>query len=173
MKSAAEAERFEAASEIKNKIKSLEVYSNRQKIVSDDMLDKDIFAFVKEADEGCAMALNIRDGKVIGKRHFYLDTIEDKSDEEVLESVLTKYYSDTDYIPDEVHLQNELEDIEALSEWLKKKSDKKVNFVFPKIGEKMKLISMVKANAQYMLDELKLQRLKREFIPNSVTAIET
>ena len=172
MKSAAKAERFEAASEIKNKIKSLEVYSNRQKIVSDDMLDKDIFAFVKEADEGCAVALNIRDGKVIGKRHFYLDTIEDKSDEEVLESVLTKYYSDTDYIPDEVHLQNELEDIEALSEWLKKKSDKKVNFVFPKIGEKMKLISMVKANAQYMLDELKLQRLKREFIPNSVTALK-
>jgi excinuclease ABC subunit C len=172
MKTAAETEQFEAASLIRNKIQSLEVYSNKQKIVSDEMLDKDIFAFVKEADEGCAMVLNIRDGKVIGKRHFYLDTIEEKSDEEVLESVLMKYYSDTDYIPDEIHLQNELEDIGAITQWLKKKSDTKVSFVFPKIGEKMKLISMVKANAQYMLDELKLQRLKREFIPNSVTALK-
>lgn len=172
MKAASEAEHFEAASVIRNKIQSLEVYADRQKIVSDDMLDKDIFAFVKEADEGCAMVLNIRDGKVIGKRHFYLDTIEEKSDEEILESVLMKYYSETDYIPDEVHLQNGLDDLDTFTEWLKEKSDKKVNFVFPKIGEKIKLISMVKANAQYMLDELKLQRLKREFIPNSVTALK-
>lgn len=172
MKTAAEAEQFEAASVIRNKIQSLEVYANKQKIVSDDMLDKDIFAFVKEADEGCAMVLNVRDGKVIGKRHFYLDTIEDKSDEEILETVLMKYYSETDYIPDEIHLQNALDDLDTLTEWLKKKSDKKVNFLFPKKGEKMKLISMVKANAQYMLDELKLQRMKREFIPNSVTALK-
>lgn len=172
MKAAAEAEQFEAASVIRNKIQSLEVYANKQKIVSDDMLDKDIFAFVKEADEGCAMVLNIRDGKVIGKRHFYLDTIEEKSDEEILESVLMKYYSETDYIPDEVHLQNGLDELDTFTEWLKKKSDKRVGFIFPKIGEKMKLISMVKANAQYMLDELKLQRLKREFIPNSVTALK-
>jgi excinuclease ABC subunit C len=172
MNLAAETERFEEAGQIKNKIQSLEVYTERQKVVSEDLLDKDIFGFVKEGDEGCAMVLNIRDGKAIGKRHFYLDTIEEKSDEEVLESVLMKYYSETDYIPDEIHLQNELSELDAITGWLKKKSDKKVSFVFPKIGEKVKLISMVKANAQYMLDELKLQRLKREFIPNSVTALK-
>jgi excinuclease ABC subunit C len=172
MKKASETENFEAAAQIRNKIESLEVYTERQKIVSEDLLDKDIFGFVKEGDEGCAMVLNIRDGKAIGKRHFYLNTIEEKSDEEVLESVLMKYYSETDFIPDEIHLQNELSELDTITEWLKKKSDKKASFVFPKIGEKMKLISMVKTNAQYMLDELKLQRLKREFIPNSVTALK-
>jgi excinuclease ABC subunit C len=172
MKIASETENFEAAAQIRNKIESLEVYTERQKVVSEDLLDKDIFGFVKEGDEGCAMVLNIRDGKAIGKRHFYLDTIEEKSDEEVLESVLMKYYSETDFIPDEIHLQNELGGLDTITEWLKKKSDKKVGFIFPKIGEKMKLISMVKANAQYMLDELKLQKLKREFIPNSVSALK-
>jgi excinuclease ABC subunit C len=172
MKLASRTENFEAAAQIRNKIQSLEVYTERQKVVSEDLLDKDIFGFVKEGNEGCAMVLNIRDGKAIGKRHFYLDSIEEKSDEEILESVLMKYYSETDYTPDEIHLQNELGEIETITEWLKKKSNKKVSFVFPKIGEKMKLISMVKANAQYMLDELKLQRLKREFIPNSVTALK-
>jgi excinuclease ABC subunit C len=172
MKDASENERFEEAGQIKNKIQSLQVYTQRQKVVSEDLLDKDIFAFVKEGDEGCSMVLNIRDGKVIGKRHFYLDTIEDKSDEEILENVVMRYYSETDYIPDEIHLQYELEDLDAINLWLKKKSDKKVDFVFPKKGEKLKLISMVKTNAQYMLDELKLQRLKREFIPNSVTSLK-
>jgi excinuclease ABC subunit C len=174
MNDAAENHRFEEAAVIRNKIRSLEVYSSRQKIISEDMLDKDVFGFVKEADEACAMILNIRDGKVIGKRHFYLDTVEDKSDSEILESVLFRYYSENNFIPDEVHLQNELTDLDAFKKWLENKSEekKKINFLFPQKGEKLKLISMVRTNAQYMLDELKLQRLKREFIPHSITALK-
>jgi excinuclease ABC subunit C len=174
MNDAADNERFEEAVVIRNKIKTLEVYTSRQKVVSEDMLDKDVFGFVKEADEACAMILNIRDGKVIGKRHFYLDTVEDKSDSEILENVLFRYYSENNFIPDEIYLQNELIDLDAFSKWLQHKSEekRKINFVFPQKGEKHKLISMVKTNAQYMLDELKLQRLKREFIPHSVTALK-
>jgi len=172
MAEASQSEKFEEAASIRNKIDSLEVYSSRQKVVSEDMLDKDIFASVKEGDEGCAMVLNIRDGKVIGKRHYYLDTIEDKEDPEILENVLFRYYSDSDFIPDEIHLEHELSDMDIIEKWFRKKTDKKIVFVSPKRGEKQKLISMVKTNAQYMLDELKLQRLKREFIPHSVTALK-
>lgn len=180
MKTASENMKFEDAALIRNKIESLEVYAERQKIVSEDMLDKDIFAFVKEENDACAMVLNIRDGKVIGKRHFYIDNIEDKSaaggEYDVLESVIFKYYSESNFIPDEIYLQSfeneEYEDINALSEWFKAKFEKKVDIVVPKIGDKLKLVNMVKANAQYMLDELKLQRLKREFIPHSVTALK-
>ncbi len=172
MKQAADGERYEEAAQIRNKIQSLEVYTEKQKVVSEDLLDKDIFGFIKEGDDGCAMVLNIRDGKAIGKRHFYLDTIEEKSDEEILESVLMRYYSETDYLPHEIHLQCELEDLVTINLWLKTKYNRKADFIFPKKGEKLKLISMVKANAQYMLDELKLQRLKREFIPNSVTSLK-
>ncbi|RPI18102.1 MAG: excinuclease ABC subunit C [Ignavibacteriae bacterium] len=174
MADAAMDQRFEEAALIRNKIKSLEVYTSRQKVVSEDMLDKDVFGFVKEADEACAMILNIRDGKVIGKRHFYLDTVEDKSDSEILESVLFRYYSENNFIPDEIYLQNELVDQDAFSKWLhlKLEEKRKINFVIPQKGEKHKLISMVRTNAQYMLDELKLQRLKREFIPHSVTALK-
>lgn len=174
MHDAAQNERFEEAASLRNKISSLEVYSSRQKIISEDMLDKDVFGFVKEADEACAMILNIRDGKVIGKRHFYLDTVEDKADSEILESVLFRYYSENNFIPDEIHLQNELIDLSAFKKWLENKSQekKRINFLFPQKGEKQKLISMVKTNAQYMLDELKLQRLKREFIPHSISALK-
>lgn len=173
-------ERFEEAAELRNKIQSLEVYESKQKIVSEDMLDKDIINFVKEQDDACVMILNIRDGKVVGKRHYYLDSVEDKLISELLETVLFKHYSDNTFIPDEVHLPEEAIEAEetndtgisATEEWLNKISDSKIKLIIPKRGEKVQLLQMVKANAQYMLDELKLQRLKREFIPNSITALK-
>jgi len=180
MDDAAMNERFEEAAVLRNKIISLEVYESKQKIVSEDMLDKDIVNFVKEQDDACVMILNIRDGKVVGKRHYYLDSVEDKSNTELLELVLFKHYSDNTFIPDEVHLPEDAIDeeeidetgISAIEQWFDKISNNKIKLLIPKRGEKVQLMQMVKANAQYMLDELKLQRLKREFIPNSITALK-
>lgn len=172
MNIAAANEKFEEAALIRNRIESLEVYSEKQKVVSEDLLDKDIINFVKEEDDACAMILNIRDGKVIGKRHFYMDSVEDKEPQEILESVIYKYYSENTFIPDEIHLPEEGEDTGTLEKWFEKEFGKKIDFKIPKRGEKVQLLNMVKSNARYMLDELKLQRLKREFIPNSVTALK-
>lgn len=176
MRDAAMNEKFEEAALIRNRIESLTVYTEKQKIVSEDFLDKDIINFVKEEDDACAMILNIRDGKVIGKRHYYIDTVEDKEPGEILENVIFRYYSENSFIPDEIHLPEDADtgenSIEAFSEWFIKNFGKKVDFKIPKRGEKVQLLAMVKANARYMLDELKLQRLKREFIPNSVTSLK-
>ncbi len=176
MRDAAINEKFEEAALIRNRIESLTVYTEKQKIVSEDFLDKDIINFVKEEDDACAMILNIRDGKVIGKRHYYIDTVEDKEPGEILENVIFRYYSENSFIPDEIHLPEDADtgenSIEAFSEWFIKNFSKKVDFKIPKRGEKVQLLAMVKANARYMLDELKLQRLKREFIPNSVTSLK-
>jgi excinuclease ABC subunit C len=176
MKNAALNEKFEEAAVIRNKIESLQVYTEKQKIVSEEFLDKDIINYVKEEDDACAMILNIRDGKVIGKRHYYLDTVEDKEPSEILESVIFRYYSENTFIPDEIHLPEEAEEgessINAFETWFEKNFGKKVEFKIPKRGEKVQLLAMVKTNARYMLDELKLQRLKREFIPNSVTSLK-
>lgn len=176
MRDAAMNEKFEEAALIRNRIESLKVYTEKQKIVSEDFLDKDIINFVKEDDDACAMILNIRDGKVIGKRHYYLDTVEDKEPGEILESVIYRYYSENSFIPDEIHLPEEAESedhgTEALAEWFNRNFNRKVEFRIPKRGEKVQLLAMVKTNARFMLDELKLQRLKREFIPNSVTSLK-
>jgi excinuclease ABC subunit C len=118
------------------------------------------------------MILNVRDGKVIGKRHYYLDSVEDKQHGEILESVIFRYYTENTFIPDYIYMPEEIEDLEVLTKWFEKQTDKKVELIFPKRGEKVQLLQMVRANAQYMLDDLKLQRLKREFIPNSITSLK-
>ncbi len=178
MNASSENESFEEAAMIRNKIQSLYVYESRQKVVSEDLLDKDVINFVKEQDDACVMILNVRDGKVVGKRHYYLDTVEDKSNSEILERVMFKHYSENSFIPDEVYLPSDVfvssddTGISALEEWFAKISAKKIKIFIPQRGEKVQLLQMVKTNAQYMLDELKLQRLKREFIPNSITALK-
>jgi excinuclease ABC subunit C len=163
---------FEKAATLRDKIDAIGVYSSRQKMVDDEIIDRDIFAVETDGNDGCGMVLKIRDGKVIGKSHFYLGNVLEKEEDELIENLVINYYSKTDFIPDEIYIQKEVEDIETIKEWLEKKDSKKVTLVVPKIGEKAKLVNMVKANAKLMLEELKLAKMKREFIAPSVESLK-
>jgi excinuclease ABC subunit C len=163
---------FEQAGKMRDKIEALKVYSSKQKMIGEEIIDRDIFAIEREDNDGCGMILKIRDGKVIGKSHYYINNIVDKPDEEILENLLTNYYTKTEFIPEEIFLENELEEKDVLKTWLENKRQGKVEIIVPKIGDKAKLVAMVKANAKLMLEELKLAKLKREFIAPSLDALK-
>ncbi|HLT23848.1 MAG TPA: excinuclease ABC subunit UvrC, partial [Ignavibacteria bacterium] len=131
-----------------------------------------VFAVAREDNNGCGMVLKIRDGKVIGKSHFYVNNILEKSDAEVLENFVVNYYTKADFIPDEIFLENELEDTSMVKKWLEEKRGSKVDITVPKIGEKAKSVNMVKSNAMLMLKELILTKMKKEFIPPSLEALK-
>ena len=163
---------FEKAARLRDKVDAISVYSSKQKMVDEEIIDRDIFAVETSENDGCGMVLKIRDGKVIGKSHFYLSNVAEKEEDELIENLVINYYTKSDFIPDEIYLQKEIEDVETIKDWLEKKDTKKVNIVIPKIGEKAKLVNMVKANARLMLEELKLAKLKREFIAPSVESLK-
>ncbi len=163
---------FEKAAKLRDRIYSVDVYSSKQKMVDEEIIDKDIFAFERQDNDGVGMILKIRDGKVIGKTHFYMGNVLEKSDEDIIENLVSMYYNKTDFVPDEIYLQNELENPDAIKAWLEKRKGSKVDFVIPKIGEKYKLVFMVKKNARLMLDELVLSKLKRDFTPPSLDALK-
>lgn len=163
---------FEKAARVRDKIDAVEVYSSRQKMAGDEIIDRDIFAFEKTDNECCGMILKIRDGKVVGKTHYFLNNVEGKSDSEILENLITNYYNKSEFIPDEIFLMNEIENEETIKEWLSKRKSGRVEFTVPKIGEKYKLVFMVKKNARLMLDELVLTKMKREFIPPSLQMLK-
>jgi len=168
----AERMEFEKAAKLRDKIEAIEVYSSRQKMVDEEINDRDIFAIEREDNDACGMVLKIRDGKVIGKSHYMLTNILEESNDNITEKFLSSYYTKSDYIPDQIYLEEQLENQNTLLEWLSKKKNSKVEFVIPRIGEKAKLVFMVKKNARLMLDELQLTKLKREFIPHSVEALK-
>ena len=173
MLNASENMKYEEAAVIKNNIDMLNVYSQRQKVVSIESKDQDIFAYSYEDNDACAVIFKIRDGKLLEKRHYYLSNVENLSESEILENVIETFYMDNDFIPDEIFLQDEIENIEIIKKWLREKKGSETTFVIPKAGEKEKLISMCKANAKYLLDELKIQKMKREsYVPHSVIALQ-
>jgi excinuclease ABC subunit C len=175
MKALSENMQFEKAAKLRDKIESLKVYSEKQKMIGEEIIDRDIFAVETMENDGCGMILKIRDGKVIGKTHLYIGNVIDKEENELIENLIIDYYSKTEYIPDEIFVQTELEEKESLTKWLQgkeKDKTKKVEIINPKIGEKAKLVNMVKANAKLMLDELKLAKIKKEFITPSVEVLK-
>ncbi len=172
MNRSSEQMQFEKAARIRDKIEAIEVYSSKQKMVDDEINDRDIFAFDRIANDCCGMLLKIRDGKVVGKSHYFLNNVEEKSDAEILEALIINYYSKSDFVPDQIYLANELENEGIVREWLERKKNGRVEFVIPKIGEKYKLVFMVKKNARLLLDELILTKMKREFIAPSVEALK-
>jgi excinuclease ABC subunit C len=163
---------FEKAAKLRDKIDAISVYSSKQKMVGDEIIDRDIFAVETEDNDGCGMILKIRDGKVIGKSHFYLSNVLEKEEDELIENLVINYYSKSDFIPDEIFLQKEIENLDTVKDWLEKRDTKKVGLIVPKIGDKAKLVNMVKANARLMLEELKLAKLKREFVAPSVESLK-
>jgi excinuclease ABC subunit C len=90
---------FEEAAQVRDNIYTLEKYIHGQKMVLPDKLDRDIFAVAQEDDDACAVIFKIRDGKLIGRMHYYLAGVLHKKPQTVLEHFINQYYTLSDEIP--------------------------------------------------------------------------
>ncbi|MFZ4590060.1 MAG: excinuclease ABC subunit UvrC [Ignavibacteria bacterium] len=163
---------FEQAARLRDKIDALQVYNSKQKMVAEEIIDRDVFAVEQEDNDACGMVLKIREGRVIGKSHYYFTNVLEKPQEEILENLVTNYYLKAEFIPEEIFFQTETENIHAIKTWLTEKRNARVEIYVPKIGEKVKLVKMVSANARLMLEELKLAKMKREFVAPSLESLK-
>ncbi len=169
---------FEKAAALRDGILALERYSEKMKMVTEDIIDRDIFALEVDREEpiACGVLFKIRDGKLIGKYHRYLKNIDDIPEPEMLQSFVEDYYTSdlAGVVPDEVYLSHYLVDEEPLLQYLWQEHGKKVPVHVPKIGEKAQLIKMAKANARLMIGEYQLQKAKanKERIPHSVKTLQ-
>jgi excinuclease ABC subunit C len=163
---------FEQAASLRDKIDALQVYNSKQKMVDEEIIDRDVFAVEQEDNDACGMVLKIRDGRVIGKSHYYFTNVLEKPKEEILENLVTNYYTKAEFIPEEIFFQTETENMGAIKTWLTERRGVKAEILVPKIGDKVKLIRMVSANAKLMLDELKLAKMKREFVAPSLDSLK-
>ena len=154
---------FEKAAEIRDKIEQLKVYTEKQKIVTNDFDDKDIFALAIEAKDVACTILNIRSGRLVGKRQLKLSVEVDEEIEKIYSSALKFYYGEFVEIPKTIILEVLPDDDKALLDWLNTKSEKKVNFVIPKIQSEAKsLLTMCKQNAILQLKDIQLQKMKKD-----------
>jgi len=165
--------KFEEAARVRDKLEALENYRNAQKVVQTDYKDRDFIGLAKEDDDACAALFKIREGKIVGRLHFYLSRVEWQDERTILQSFLNRYYADSEDIPREIYLPVEIEEQATYEKWLGEKFDAKVTIHIPQIGEKKKLMNLCIKNADYLLQDLKLQKMKRQdYLPHSVAALQ-
>ena len=162
MEEAAEYLDFEQAAYFRNQYLLLKEYSASQKIVSTELVDRDVFGFATESDFSCVLIFTIRDGRLIGKRHFVLKNFLEYTEKKILQIALEKWYLENDFIPQEILLPFELEEENFIREYLKEKKGKKVELIIPKLGDKRKLVNLANENAEFQLKEHILALMKKD-----------
>ena len=155
--------KFEKAAVIRDRIDQLQVYSDKQKIVSNDFEDRDIVSAAVEGKDVAATILNIRSGKLVGKKTFKLSIELNEELDKIYAAVLQFYYSEYVEVPKEIIIEIEPFEKESILEWLNTKALKPVKFIIPqRKSEAMSLLNMSKQNAILQLKEIQLQRMKKE-----------
>lgn len=158
---ASEELRFEDALEYRDLIQSVKRIGERQKITGYDDGDKDIIAMAVDREDVVVQVFFMRQGKVIGRDHFYIKVALEDSRPQILSSFLKQFYAGTPFIPKELMLQEEIEDSDVIGEWLSQRRGQRVYIRVPKKGTKEKLVEMAAENAAMVLRQDR-QRIQRE-----------
>lgn len=160
MQEAAKNMEFEEAARYRDLLNSLNHIAQRQKISADTIEDRDIIALAKDEADAVIQIFFIRQGKMVGREHHYIQSYID-DDKQIVESFIKQFYAGTPFLPKEIWLQYEIDDIKLITEWLSKKRGSKVRIIIPQKGSKEKLVELAQKNAKIILEKDK-EKLKRE-----------
>lgn len=152
---------FEKAIEYRELLNSVRQIAQKQKITHTDGEDKDIIALAADDRDAVVQVFFIRDGKLIGRDHFYVKIGTEDTKAQILTTFLKQFYSGTPFIPREIMLPQEIEEQEVLADWLGEKRGSKVYIRVPQKGMKEKLVELAQKNARMVLAQDR-EKIKRE-----------
>lgn len=152
---------FEEAAAVRDLINSINHIAQKQKITDSDLEDKDVIALAVSDKDAVVQVFFIRDGRLIGREHFFMKGVEERDQAEILGNFVKQFYAGTPFIPREIMLQHEIEDMELLESWLSDRRGSRTYIKVPKIGSREKLIELAAKNAAMVLKQDK-DRIKRE-----------
>ncbi len=166
-------EEYEKAAAVRDQIHALESVTEKQKVAEMDQVDRDILAFAREGRDIALVALQIREGVLIGRQTFHLTATRESTDQEILSTFIRQYYMHSATVPQEVILPGQIDDQAMIDEWLSSKRGSGVKIVHPQRGQKVRLLAMALSNARLSLEEVLLQRsAARAEVPPVVKSLE-
>ena len=165
MLAASEALNFEEAARYRDLITSVQQVAQRQKMSEGVGEDKDILGIAIDEENSDADAVVqtffIRDGRLIGREHFYMNHVGGKSRAETLSEFMKQFYAGTPFIPKTIMIPENIDDRELIEEWLSSRKESRVSVVVPLKGQKEKLVELAVQNAALVLSRDR-ERLRRE-----------
>lgn len=164
---------FEEAAKIRDLYNSVKSIAEKQKITAYDEEDKDVIGVALDNNDAVVQVFFVRNGKLIGREHFHMTHVSEmeldnvsqeiiaKQKSEIIQSFIKQFYAGTPFVPKELMLSEDIDDLEILEQWLTKKKGSRSYIVVPKIGKKEKLVELAQKNAELILSKDK-ERIKRE-----------
>ena len=165
MMQASEAMEFEKAIRFRDLLSDVQQVAQKQKMSENIGENRDILGIAVDNaspdSDGVVQVFFLRDGKLIGREHFYMTHVAGRKKAEILSEFIRQFYSGTPSVPREIMLPCELADRELLEQWLTAVKGSKVTLKVPVKGQKEKLVELANTNAGLILDKDR-ERLRRE-----------
>jgi excinuclease ABC subunit C len=153
MSAAAEKELFEQAAAYRDLLRTLEDIEERQRIASAQGDDTDVLAFYSEPPLVAANLFHLRGGRVVDRREFYWEDLEEFDAQEFVTSLLKQLYLEAEYLPKAIHVSADFEDRELLEEMLTERAGHKVEILTPQRGSKRAFLDLVENNAKHSFEQ--------------------
>ncbi len=161
MEAASEELDFENAAKYRDLLASVKVVAQKQKMTDSSMEDKDIVAIAADDKDAVVQVFFVRDGRLIGREHFYMTHVSENPKAEILMNFVKQFYAGTPFIPRELMLPEVIDDMEIIEKWLTQRKGSRVYITVPERGQKEKLMELAAQNAELVLSKDK-ERIKRE-----------
>jgi len=153
MGAAAEKELFEQAASYRDLLRTLEDIEERQRIASAQGDDTDVLAYYAEPPLVAANLFHLRGGRVVDRREFYWEDLEEFDAQEFVPSLLKQLYLESEYLPKAIHVSADFEDRELLEETLTERAGHKVEIFTPQRGSKRAFLDLVENNAKHSFEQ--------------------
>ena len=143
---------FEEAADIRDRMQAIEKASQKQKVSNISENNIDVIGLSKSELEVCIEIFFVRGSKMIRREHYFFDNLGDMKDSEIISGFIKQYYMDCLETPNKIMIRDELEDEEALEQWLSSKTTHKVEIHSAKRGGKLRFVEMAEKNSMVTLE---------------------
>ena len=152
MQQASQSLAFEDAARYRDQIQTIEELRERQKMAADSGEEADILGFHQEGPLVAVNLFHLRGGRVLDRREFFWEDVDDFNPREFFSSLLKQLYLDQQYLPGEIHAPADFEDRAALEELLSQKRGRPLHILTPQAGRKRALAELVARNARHSFE---------------------
>src|SRR5271168_1767643 len=148
MERASEEQRYEEAGGYRDLLRTLAEMEERQKIAAAEGDDTDVLAWYAEPPQVAVNLFHLRGGRVVDRRDFYWEELEEFDPAEFVPSLLKQLYLDAEYLPRFIHTPTDFEDCDLLEEVLTERAGHRVEIMNPQRGQKHAFLELVERNAK-------------------------
>ena len=149
---------FEQAAYLRDRMLAIQRVNEKQKVSNITENNIDVIGIAKSEIEVCVEIFFVRGSKMVGREHYFFQDIREMEDKEIISGFIKQYYIDSQNLPNKIMIREELEDQQAIEQWLSKEAGRKVEIKSPKKGEKLRFVEMADNNAKITLENKERDR---------------